>query len=136
MRNHEIAGRRRPFIGMLASITALAALCACGKSPDVEAGLAKTPEQAASQMEQAFADADAQMRELATAASEALRKSEFEDAVVSLQSMKVNPEMTPDQRMAIYGSAITLEARLINAIQAGDKNAERAYQLLKEMKRN
>lgn len=126
----------RMSFGILLSTLATATLCSCGKSPDVEAGLAKTPEEAASHMEQAFSAADAQMRELAKAASEALRKNEFESAVVSLQSMKANPEMTPDQRMAIYGSAVTLEARLIGAIQSGDKNAERAYQLLKEMKRN
>jgi len=112
------------------------ALCGCGKSPDAEAGMARTPEQAASQMEQAFSSADAKMKELAAATSEALRKNEYENAVVSLQTIRANEEITPDQRLAIYSSAVTLEARLINAMQAGDKNAERAYQLLKQLKRN
>ena len=112
------------------------AMTGCGQSPDAEAGIAKTPEQAASQMEQAFASSDAKTRELAAAMSEALRKSEYENAVISLQTMRANQEITPDQRMAIYSSAVTLEARLINAMTSGDKNAERAYQLLKELKRN
>lgn len=98
--------------------------------------MARTPEQAASQMEQAFASADAKMKEMAAATSEALRKNEYENAVVSLQSIRSNQEITADQRLAVYSSAVTLEARLISAMQAGDKNAERAYQLLKALKRN
>lgn len=107
----------------------------CSKSPEAEAGMATTPEQAASQMEQAFANSDAKMRELAAAASEALRKSEYENAVVSLQTIR-GGEMTPEQRMAVYGSAVTLEARLLNAMQSGDPKAAQAYELLKAMKRN
>jgi hypothetical protein len=108
----------------------------CGKSPDAEVGMARTPEQAASQVESAFSNADAKTRELATAMSEALRKNEFENAVVSLQTIRGSEEITPDQRMAIYSSAVTLEARLISAMEGGDKNAERAYQLLKALKKN
>jgi hypothetical protein len=121
---------------VLAALTALVALIGCAKSPEAEAGMARTPEQAASQMEQAFSNADAKTKELATATSEALRKNEYENAVVSLQTIRANEEITPDQRLAIYSSAVTLEARLIGAMQAGDKNAERAYQLLKTLKRN
>lgn len=108
----------------------------CGKSPDAEVGMARTPEQAASQVESAFSNADAKTRELAAAMSEALRKNEFENAVVSLQTIRGSEEITPDQRMAIYSSAVTLEARLISAMEGGDKNAERAYQLLKALKKN
>ena len=108
----------------------------CGKSPDAEAGLAKTPEQAASQMEQAFGSADAKTKELAEATSQALRKSEYENAVVSLRTLHGQDNLSPEQRLAAYSSAVTLEARLINAMQAGDKNAERAYQLLKALKRD
>jgi hypothetical protein len=120
---------------ILALLTMIA-LCGCRKSAEAEAGMAKTPEQAASQMEQAFAAADARTRELATAMSEALRKSEYENAVVSLQTIRASEQTTPEQRLAIYSSALTLEARLISAMQSGDKNAERAYQLLKELKKN
>ena len=108
----------------------------CGKSPDAEAGMARTPEQAASQVESAFSNADAKTKQLAAAMSEALRKNEFENAVVSLQTIRGSEEITPDQRMAIYSSAVTLEARLISAMEGGDKNAERAYQLLKALKKN
>jgi hypothetical protein len=97
--------------------------------------MARTPEQAASQMEEAFSSADAKMKELATATSEALRKNGYEKAVVSLETIR-SEEMTPEQRLATYSSAVTLEARLISAMEGGDKNAERAYQLLKTLKKN
>jgi hypothetical protein len=38
--------------------------------------------------------------------------------------------------MAIHHSAVAMEAKLVNAMDAGDENAKRAYQLLKELKRN
>ena len=117
-------------------LVAMLGICGCGKAPDAEAGLAGTPEQAASQVESAFSNADAKTKELATAISEALRKNEFENAVVSLQTIRDSEEITPDQRLAIYSSAVTLEARLITAMEGGDKNAERAYQLLKALKKN
>ena len=108
----------------------------CGKSPDAAAGIAKTPEQAASQVEQAFAGADSKMKELANATSEALRKNEYENAVTSLRALHGSESLSPEQRVATYSSSVTLEARLISAMQAGDKNAERAYQLLKALKRD
>ncbi len=126
----------RTFIPASLLLATIIALGGCSKSADADAGMAKTPEQAASQMDAAFASADAKMKELAAATAEAMRKNDYEDAVVSLQTMRAAPEITPDQRLAIYGSAVTLEARLINAMEAGDKNAERAYQLLKELKKN
>jgi hypothetical protein len=127
---------RRAVLDISLILAPMVLFSGCGKSADAQAGIAKTPEQAASQMEQAFSNADAKMKDLATAASEALRKNEYENAVVSLQTIRGSEEITPDQRLAIYSSAVTLEARLINAMEAGDKNAERAYQLLKALKKN
>jgi PBP1b-binding outer membrane lipoprotein LpoB len=114
----------------------LLVLAGCAKAPDEAAGLARTPEQAASQMEQAFGNTQGRTRDLALAASEALRKGEYETAVVSLQTVREDPAITTEQRMAVYSSAVSLEARLIGAMESGDKNAERAYQLLKAMKRD
>lgn len=123
------------FFGVLICGSAVLA-AGCGKSADAEAGLAKTPEQAASQMEQAFAGADAAAKDLAAATSAALRKSEYENAVVSLCTLHEKSDLSQEQRLATYSSAVTLEARLISAMESGDKNAERAYQLLKTLKRD
>ena len=123
---------RIPILIVIAAI----GFSGCSKSPEAEAGMARTPEQAASQLEQAFASSDVATRDLAGSVSEALRKNEYENAVVTLQTIRAKDEITPEQRTAIYGSAVTLEARLISAMESGDKNAERAYQLLKTLKRN
>lgn len=103
---------------------------ACGKSPP------SSPPQAAAQLEQAFANADPSTKQMAAAVSESLRKGEFETAVVTMTTIRSAPAVTPEQHQAIINSAVALEDRLIKAMSAGDKNAERAYQLLKEMKKN
>ena len=122
--------------GKIAVAVALLVFAGCAKSPEGQAGLAKTPEQAASQIEQAFASAELQTKELAEATSKALRANEFENAVVSLRTLHAKESLSAEQRLATYSSAVTLEARLIGAMQAGDKKAEQAYQLLKALKRD
>lgn len=97
--------------------------------------MAKTPEQAASQIEQAFSGANDSTRQVAEAASDAMRKGDFEKAIVSLETVKSDQSVTVDQGIAIHSTTLVLEQRLISAIEAGDKNAERAYQLLKAFKR-
>ena len=109
----------------------------CGKSTsNTDFKIASTPKEAASQLEQAFQSAPAQVKEPATAAATAMRSGEFEKAVVSLQLIRQGEAVTLDQGLAIHSSVVALEARLINAMAAGDPNARRAYELLKQLKRN
>ena len=109
----------------------------CGKSTsNTDFKIASTPKEAASQLEQAFQSAPAQVKEPATAAAAAMRSGEFEKAVVSLQLIRQGEAVTLDQGLAIHSSVVALEARLINAAAAGDPNAKRAYELLKQLKRN
>lgn len=117
---------------LIVSLTCLA--WGCGSQDEV-LPVAKTPEQAASQIEQAFSGAKGPARDVAAAASDAMRKGDFEKAIVSLQTVRATPDVTVDQGMAIHSTTIMLEERLVSAIESGDKNAERAYQLLKAMKR-
>lgn len=98
--------------------------------------VAENPEQAASQIEQAFADSGGLTHAAALAASDAMRKGEYEKAVVSLQTVKAGTNITAEQGLAIYSSTVTLEAQLIAGVEAGDPNAIRAYQMLKAMKRD
>jgi hypothetical protein len=107
----------------------------CSKSDDGRLS-AKTPEQAASALDQSFAAADAGVKQNVSAVSEALRKREFEKAVVSLGTVQQAPNITLDQGMAIQNSSILLERELINAIERGDPKAQQAYDLLKRMRRN
>ncbi|MBM3835665.1 MAG: hypothetical protein FJ403_20825 [Verrucomicrobia bacterium] len=108
----------------------------CGNSNDDGRLTAKSTEQAASVLDQSFANADTAMKQNVSAVSEALRKREYEKAVISLQAVQQAPNITIDQGMAIQNSSILLERELVNAIERGDKNAERVYQLLKQMRRN
>ncbi len=110
-------------------------LAACGRDPGHVRHPAN-PREAATQVEQAFAHSDPATRGIAAAVSAALRNGDYEQAVVSLQTIKTAPAITPDQGLAIHGTTLALEAQLIRALQSGDKNAERAYELLKTLKRN
>lgn len=108
----------------------------CGNPGDDGPIAATTPQQAASQLEQAFASSAAEVKENAGIASEALRTGEYEKAVVSLEAIRAKPGITLEQGLAIHSSVITMEERLIQAMNAGDERARQAYELLKRMKRN
>ena len=92
------------------------------------------PKEAATQVEEVFQDASPPVREAATQASEAMRRGDYEEAVVSLQIAKNQETVTLQQGMAIHNSMVTMEASLIRAIQAGDPNAKQAYEILRRMK--
>ena len=108
-------------------------LAACSKSPELSA---PSPQQAADRVQQAYASADADMKQAVANLSESMRKEDFERAVVSLTTIRAKPAATAEQQQAIIQSAQAIEMNLISRINAGDKNAERAYQLMKELKRN
>jgi hypothetical protein len=120
-------------------VTLMALSGGCSKSSDAEnvptAAPPKPPE-AASQLQEAFVSAPPEVKQSAQAASEALRTANYEQAVQSLQTMRVRQGLTPEQGMAIYNSQRSLEARLIAAMEAGDPNAKRAYEMLKKSRRN
>ena len=110
----------------------------CGKA-DKEitgSGAPPQPKEAATQIQQAFTGASAEVKRSAEVVSESLRTANYEQAVQTLQVIKAQPNLTLDQGMAVYNSEMSLEAKLIAGIQAGDPNAKRAYELLKKSKRN
>ena len=110
-------------------------LVGCGSSPDD--GLASNTEEAAEQMERAFAGSQGFEHEMVKAASEAMRQGDYEKAVVSLQSVKASTNAaTLEQGLAIHSSTVALESELLAAKAAGDQKAAQAYELLKAMKRD
>lgn len=116
-------------------------LVGCGETDEMTGTL--SPAQAADQLESAFqttapdASTTDPVQLGVRSASEALRAGDYEKAVVSLQVTRTAPEsLTLDQGMAVHQSYITLEQHLINAVAAGDPNAQRAYDLLKRSNRN
>jgi hypothetical protein len=126
--------RRRQFfqrtILFFGSVSLLFSACSESSSPS------SNTQQAAAQIEQAFANADASTKQAVGSVSDALRKGEYDRAVVSLTTIRSQPATTPEQQQAIQNSAVTLEAQLIRAMEAGDQKAKATYQLLKELKRN
>ena len=121
---------------MLICLWASLLVCGCSKSKDGIPPSAKTPEQAASGLEQTFADAPPVVKQDVSAVSEALRKRDYEKAVVTLSSVQKAPGITLQQGMAIQDSSVLLERELINGIERGDPRAKAAYELLKRSRRN
>ena len=114
-------------------------LCAggCGKSAtEAERALPRNPREAASQIEQAFVQSAPEIKQNAGVASDAIQKGDYEKAVASLHVLQRQQGITLEQGLAIHHSMVALEGRLISAMESGDQNAKRAYQLLKELKRN
>ncbi len=131
---------KRVNLHFLTLVTVLAALAGgCSKSTDSAAIPSATPpkpREAASQLHQAFAAAPVEVRQSAQAASEALQTANYEQAIQTLQRLRMRTELTPEQGMAIHSSERSLEAGLIAAMEAGDPKAKQAYELLKKSHRN
>jgi len=108
----------------------------CSKSTSDSGVTVSSPKEAASQIQEAFANANAEVKNNAEVASQALRTADYEKAIQSLEAMKARQNLTFEQGMAVHNSMISLEARLIAAMDSGDPNAKRAYELLKKSRRN
>lgn len=114
------------------------AACGCREKPSspLEQAVPVKPKEAAAQIDQAFVQAPSEIQSYAKAASEALQRADYEGAVQSLQLIKEQGSLTVEQGMAVHNSMISLEAKLIAAMGAGDANAQRAYEQLKKARKN
>ena len=119
-------------------VTLFLAFCGCSKSAKeiAPSGNPLAPKEAASQLQQAFKIADVEVRRTADASSEALKAGNYEEAVQSIQSIKAHKNLTVDQGTAVYNAEVALEAKLISGVSSGDPKAARAYELLRESRRN
>lgn len=125
--------RGSPTLAVLGLVLGLG-LSACGKreGDPVTAG---TPKAAAASLDAAFSSAPAAVQENVRLVSKAMREGQYDQAVVSLQVVRGQENLSLEQGMAIQGSILTLEQQLVQGVQAGDPNAKRAYELLKALKR-
>ncbi len=122
------------LLACLASVTVLL-LSGCGRG-DSGAIDVTPPKEAASTLEQAFHQAPASVQDEVRQVSEAMRRGEYDKAVMSLQAVQEQSNVTLEQGMAVHGAMVSMESQLIQAIQSGDPNAVRAYELLRALKRN
>ena len=133
----KIRAGRSHIIATAVSTVALVFLQGCGKSDEATgAAVPRNPQEAASQLQTVFAKAAPNIKETADTASNAMRKGDYEKAVVALQVIRSGTNVTFEQGLAVHNSVVAMERQLINAAEAGDENAKRAYKLLKELKRN
>ncbi len=128
---------RPQIIATVVGTVALVFLQGCGKSdPATGAAVPRNPQEAASRLQTVFAKAAPDIKQTADTASNAMRKGDYEKAVVALQVIRGGTNVTFEQGLAVHNSVVAMERQLINAVDAGDENAKRAYRLLKELKRN
>ena len=119
------------------AVAVILVMSGCRRSGDaVREAVPRDPKEAASQLQRVFESAPPDLKRNVDVASEAMRKGDYENAIVALQVIRNGQNVTLEQGIAIHHSAVAMEAKLINAMDAGDENAKRAYQLLKELKRN
>ena len=109
-------------------------LSGSGCHRDEASGVALSPKDAAGQLNRAFAGASSETRQAAEQAADALRRGDFEQAVVSLTVVRAAPQITLDQGLAVHASTVLMESQLVSAAESGDEKARRAYALLKAMK--
>ena len=66
-----------------------------------------------------------------------MRKKKYRDALISLQEIKLSGKVKDvNEGIAVRDSLINLEQELIYAMEDGDPNAAKAYQLLKRVNQN
>jgi hypothetical protein len=128
---------RSQIIATVIGTVALVFLQGCGKSNEATgAAVPRSPQEAASQLQTVFAKAAPNIRQTADTASNAMRQGDYEQAVVALQVIRSSTNVSFEQGLAVHNSVVAMERQLINAAEAGDQNAKRAYKILKELKRN
>src|SRR6266516_5750366 len=128
---------RPQIIATVFGTLALVFLQGCGKSDEATGAAApRNPQEAASQLQTVFAKAAPDIKQTADTASNAMRSGDYEKAAVALQIIRSGTNVTFEQGLAVHNSVVAVERQLINAADAGDQNAKRAYKILKELKRN
>jgi hypothetical protein len=92
---------------------------------------------AADHLSDAFNDSSDNLKKHAKEASNAMHKKKYRTALISLQEIKLSGEVgSAKEGMAVRDSLVNLEEELIYAIENGDKNAQKTYDLLKRVNRN
>ena len=119
-------------------ILSIAFFSACGgDGDDGRIRNSQNVDGAADHLSEAFAGSDSSLQKHAKAASEAMRKKKYRDALISLQEIKLSGKVKDvNEGIAVRDSLINLEQELIYAMEDGDPNAAKAYQLLKRVNLN
>jgi len=129
--------RIKSLASVLGALTVLFLLVGCRKSgDDLSEAVPRNPTEAASQLQKVFETAAPAIKQTVSVVSEAMRKDDYEKAVVSLQIIRSGKDITLEQGLAIHNSELAMQRKILSGVEAGDENAKRAYKILKELKRN
>lgn len=112
---------------------ALVSLAGCGREDEVSlSNPPRTIEAASTAMERVFEnEAPPAIQKNAAIIGEAMRTREFEKASAGILLMENTPGLTRQQGMAVMHSRYLLEENLARAMEQGDENARRAFELLR-----
>ena len=129
--------RIKSLASVLGVLAVLLLLDGCRKSgDDLSEAVPRSPTEAASQLQKVFETATPDIKQTVSIVSEAMQKEDYEKAVVSLQIIRSGKGITLEQGLAIHNSELAMRRRILSRVEAGDENAKRAYQILRESKRN
>lgn len=118
------------FQGLMV-IVVMALAMSCAESDEERLGRPpKDSLEAASELEQVFADADGATKKNAAVATQALREKKYEKAVASIITIRNQDNLSFEQGMTVRNSMVTLQRELVNAAEDGDPRAERAIKIL------
>jgi hypothetical protein len=109
----------------------LAALClvaGCGGEPPPEIPQALTEEAAPSTLTEAFAKATGETREMADDAVTFLSSKEYDKALLVLQRLLSQTDLTPHQRSFTSQALLTANQKVNEAAQQGNERAARLLQ--------
>jgi len=114
-----------------------AVLSGCGGGEDGGLQSSKSVDGAADHLADAFSDSNAALKKHAKEASDAMRKKKYRTALISIQEIKLSGQVSSvKEGAAVRDSLVNLEEELIYAIEDGDPNAAKTYELLKRINRN
>ncbi len=111
-------------------------LLAAGCSEETGGGIrsSSSTAEAGDHLQDAYSDADPQLRESADQISRAMIRGEYRKALGGIEKLK-NSRPSFQQGVAINDSLIQLEAELLRA-KNSDPEARRAYEILTRINRN
>lgn len=96
----------------------------------------KNTSEAAGQLETVFAEAPPLVKANAEDAGQALKTKDYEQAVIIVHALQNQENLTHEQGLAARNTMVTLQKDLIRAMEAGDTNAQKAFERLRELHRN
>jgi len=111
--------------GCLLAALLSAFVTGCGGEPESGAPEALTVSEAPTTLEQAFAQAPAEVRAEALEASRLITEGDYSLALVVLQRLCARPELTGDQRNLATRSMLTAQQETAKAAERGDEESRK-----------